>query len=159
MRGFAVVLALAVSFVSAPLAFAQADANLTDLAWLEGRWEGRGIDGAPATEVYSRAAGGKMVGHFRQLKPDGSVLFYELITIGIENGKLTYALKHFNPDLTGWEERDTVVRFPLTAVAPGKWNFSGITYERKGTNSMTASVAVNEKDGSTQMLVFHFRRK
>lgn len=133
--------------------------GIADLAWLEGAWEGEGIGGASATEVYSAPAGGQIVGHFRQLKPDGSVMFYELITIGMRGGVLTYALKHFNPDLTGWEERDTVRAFPLSAATDGKWEFSGLTYERTGPDSMAATVTVKQKDGSTQTLAFRFRRK
>jgi Domain of unknown function (DUF6265) len=62
--------------------------RIAELAWLEGSWEGDGVNGAPATEVYSGAADGKMVGHFRQLKADGTVMFYELITIEEANGSL-----------------------------------------------------------------------
>ena len=48
--------------------------KLANLNWLTGAWEGEGIDGALATEVYSAPAGNQMVGHFRQLAPDGSVI-------------------------------------------------------------------------------------
>jgi Domain of unknown function (DUF6265) len=140
-------------------AMAQPTVDLTDLAWLEGSWEGPGLDGAPAVEVYSRSAGGQMIGHFRQLKPDGSIMFYELITIGKQNGTLTYALKHFNPDLTGWEERDMVRRFPLSSATGKQWEFSGIVYERTGPDSMAVTVAVDNEGGAKDKLVFQFQRK
>jgi hypothetical protein len=144
-------------FCAAP-AFGHAATN-ADLAWLEGAWEGEGIDGAPATEVYSRAAGGSMIGHFRQLQRDGSPMFYELITIGDVGGTITYSLKHFNPDLTGWEEKTEVRRFPLTAAKGDRWEFSGLVYERTGRNSMTVSVPITGNDGKTETLTFRFRRK
>jgi Domain of unknown function (DUF6265) len=140
-------------------AAAASEASIAELAWLEGVWEGQGVDGAPATEVYSPAAGGQMVGHFRQLKPDGTAMFFELITIGVEGGKLTYSLKHFNPDLTGWEDRDTVRRFPITKAASGRWEFSGIVYERIAVDSMTVTVAVEGEQGKSQKLIFHFKRR
>ena len=99
-----------------------------------------------------------MVGHFRQLKPDGSALFFELITIGRINGVVTYSLKHFNPDLTGWEERETVRHFPLTFSKDERWAFSGIVYERTGPDSMTVSVTSKDDNGTEQNLGFHFTR-
>lgn len=139
-------------------AFAAPAATLADLSWLQGNWEGEGIEGAPALEAYAPAAGGQMVGHFRQLNKDGSVMFYELITIVEEGGSLTYRLKHFNADLTGWEEKDKVVSFPLTDRKGDRLDFSGLVYERTGKDSMTASVKVTE-GGSQETLVFRFRRK
>jgi hypothetical protein len=130
---------------------------VADLAWLEGSWEGAGVAGAPALEVYSKAADGQMVGHFRQLNADGTVMFYELITIGSRDGVLTYSLKHFNADLTGWEEQNTVRRFPLSTTKPERWEFSGIVYERTGTDSMTVTVAT-KSGGADETLVFHFKR-
>jgi hypothetical protein len=139
-------------------AHAQTQAKLSDLAWLSGTWEGEGVASAPAIEVYSPAAGGQMVGHFRQLNPDGSIMFYELITLGARDGVLTYSLKHFNPDLTGWEERNEVRHFPLTSSMNNQWQFGGIVYQRTGTNSMTVVVATN-KDKPSETLTFRFKRK
>jgi hypothetical protein len=134
-------------------------AKIADLAWLEGSWEGEGIGGAPAIEVYSRAADGKMVGHFRQLTVGGKVMFYELITIEETGGSLSYNLKHFNADLTGWEEKGDVRRFPLAAVRPDRWEFSGLIYERTGRNAMTAQLVSKGADGKAETLQFRFRRK
>jgi len=134
-------------------------ATLHDLSWLSGSWEGEGIEGAPALEAYAPAAGGQMVGHFRQLNKDGSVMFYEIITIVEDAGSLAYRLKHFNADLTGWEEKDKVVVFPLTAATKQRWDFSGLVYERTGPDAMIASVVVQGDDGKQETLVFRFRRK
>jgi hypothetical protein len=134
-------------------------ASLKDLSWLAGSWEGDGIEGAPALEAYAPAAGGQMVGHFRQLNKDGSVMFYEIITIVEQEGSLAYRLKHFNADLTGWEEKDKVTVFPLTTAAGNRWDFSGLVYECTGRDSMTASVKVHGDGGKEETLVFRFRRK
>lgn len=148
-----------IAVLSAPATATAAPASrLSDIAWLQGSWEGDGIEGAPALEAYASPAGGQMVGHFRQLNKDGTVMFYELITIVEEGGSLAYRLKHFNADLTGWEEKDKVVSFPLTERKGDRFGFSGLVYERTGDNTMTASVEVNE-GGKTETLVFRFRRK
>ncbi|MBF9150344.1 DUF6265 family protein [Novosphingobium jiangmenense] len=152
------LVAFAAAILAPASAMAAPPATLADIAWLKGSWEGEGIEGAPALEAYAPAAGGQMVGHFRQLNKDGTVMFYELITIVEEGGSLAYRLKHFNADLTGWEEKDKVVSFPLTDRKGDLLDFSGLVYERTGKNTMTASVQVNE-GGKTETLVFRFRRK
>jgi hypothetical protein len=152
-----ILVCIAVLFAPATVTAAPA-ARLSDIAWLQGAWEGEGIEGAPALEAYAPAAGGQMVGHFRQSNKDGTVMFYELITIVEEGGSLSYRLKHFNADLTGWEEKDKVVSFPLTERKGDRFDFSGLVYERTGKDTMTASVKVNE-GGKTETLVFRFRRK
>jgi hypothetical protein len=134
-------------------------AKIADLEWLEGSWEGEGINGAPAVEVYSGAADGKMVGHFRQLNADGTVMFYELIMIEETNGSLSYNLKHFGADLTGWEEKGEVRRFALSNMRPGRWEFSGLTYEQTGPDAMTATVVTKEANDKEETLEFRFRRK
>lgn len=156
MKRFFVICALLCSY--APV-LAAPPAKIADLAWMVGAWEGEGIGGAPAVEVYSAPADGKMVGHFRQLKPDGSVMFYELITIEEVDGSLSYNLKHFNADLTGWEEKGEALRFPLTATAGQSWNFSGITYTRTESGEMTATVVSKDKNGQEERLSFRFRRQ
>ncbi|MBA4353930.1 MAG: hypothetical protein C0409_04490 [Novosphingobium sp.] len=159
MRKFATVLALGLFALVPATAMAAPAATLADLRWMTGSWEGEGIDGAPALEAYAPAAGGQMVGHFRQLKKDGSVMFYEIITIVEEGGSLAYRLKHFNADLTGWEEKDKVTIFPLAQAGKGRWDFSGLVYERTGPNAMTATVKVHGDGGKEETLVFRFRRK
>lgn len=152
--GFAAAMSCSgISFAAGPTV------SLADLSWLSGAWEGEGIEGAPALEAYAPAAGGQMVGHFRQLNKDGSVMFYEIITIVQDGSSLAYRLKHFNADLTGWEEKDKVVVFPLTAASQQRWDFSGLVYERTGPDAMTASVVVHGDNGKEETLVFRFRRK
>lgn len=148
-----------VGLLLAASAHAGPKATLADLAWLQGSWEGKGIGGAPAVEVYSASAGGQMPGHFRQLGPDGSVQFYELIMIVERDGSLVYRVKHFGPDMIGWEEKDVVRDFPLIAVAKDRWEFSGIVYDRKGADRLAVSVTTKGKDDSPQVLTFEFRRK
>jgi hypothetical protein len=150
--------ALPMLLVATPVS-ATPPAKIADLAWMVGAWEGEGINGAPAVEVYSAPADGRMVGHFRQLNADGSVMFYELITIEESGGSLSYNIKHFNADLSGWEEKDEVRRFPLSIAGANSWDFSGIAYARTATGEMTATVASQGKDGKPEKLTFRFRRQ
>jgi hypothetical protein len=137
-------------------------ATLKDAAWLEGAWLGEGL-GGEAEEVWSGARGGAMVGHFRSVSSpaDGSVVrFYELMTIVESNGSLVLRLKHFNPDLSGWEEKDRTVDFPLVALGSEgdqALYFAGLTYRRHG-DGIVAWVAIQGRDGVREE-GFTFRRR
>jgi len=132
-------------------------ARAADLAWMTGLWEGKGIGGEPAAEGYSRPMGGAITGHFTQMKA-GQVWFHEIITILETGGSLEMRLKHVNADMTGWEEKDSYVRFPLVAVAKDAWFFDGLTIRRDGRRGMITAVQVKQKDGSVREAVFHYRR-
>lgn len=133
-------------------------ARLADLGWLAGRWEGTGIDGGAASESYSPPAGGQIVGHFRQLTRDGSVMFYEIMTIAEVGKTLHFRVKHFNPDMTGWEEKERVVSFPLVAVTRDAWIFNGLTLRRVDANAMVATVRIRDAAQKERELTFRYRR-
>lgn len=153
------VLAMLAALALPTAAWAGPAAKLSDLAWMAGSWDGPGIAGAPSTESWSPAGGGQMPGHFRQLNPDGSVMFYELLALAEKDGSLVLRLKHFNADLTGWEEKATVREFPLSAVSRDRWEFSGIAYQREGRNRMTVTVLIRNADKSQETLTFRLRRR
>lgn len=131
-------------------------ARVADLAWLAGQWEGQGISG-PAREVYSPPAGGQIAGHFTQLR-DGKVWFHEILSIAETGNTLEYRLKHFNADLTGWEEKAEVKSFPLVAVERDAWYFNGLTIRRDGPNGMVGAVKVSSPDGGAREYVFRYKR-
>jgi len=86
-------------------------AKITDLSWLVGRWTGSGL-GGQLEENWNPPLGSAMLGTF-QLLENGNPKFYEICLIAEENNSLIYKVKHFNPDLTGWEEKDEYVSFRL----------------------------------------------
>ncbi|MDO9487477.1 MAG: DUF6265 family protein [Sphingomonadaceae bacterium] len=131
-------------------------AALADLGWMVGSWEGEGLGGA-VLESYSPPAGGQIAGHFRLLK-DGKPQFYEMLMIAEVGTSLEFRVKHFNPDMTGWEEKAEVVRFPLVAVEKDVWYFDGLTIRRTGPDSTLQTVLIRQKDGSTREAGFTYRR-
>lgn len=158
MRGWLLVLA---ALLLPEPAVAGPPATLADAAWLVGDWEGEGIGGAMAGETWSASAGAQMAGHFRQTTADGGVMFYELMTLAPDGaGSLVLRLKHFGPDLAGWEGQgaDQAEVFALTAVAPGRLEFSGLAYALLADGSLLISVVVGNTDGSRETLEFRFRR-
>lgn len=134
-------------------------ASIDDLAWLAGEWSGEGIMGGAAREVYSPPAGGQIIGHFSQMRGD-DIWFYELLSIVPRGESLVYRLKHFGPDLAGWETQDaaSAKEFVLVAQEGDAWYFNGLTLRRDGANAMVATVAVKQDDGSVAELSFRYTR-
>lgn len=127
-------------------------ATVDDVSWLAGRWIGEGLGGC-SEENMAPPVGGQMMGMFRQTKADGSLWFYEFYTIAPKGDSITLRLKHFNPDLTGWEEKDGFVEFPLVAIEKGAVYFDGLTYQRSG-KVLRSAVSLGEADKG----VFNLRK-
>ena len=103
---------------------------------------GEGLGGV-SEEVIAPPMAGQMMGMFRQTKADGSLMFYEFYQFTEEAGSLVLRIKHFNPDFTGWEEKDGYVEFPLVAVEAGAVYFSGLTFALDGENGLRAAVMID----------------
>lgn len=131
-------------------------ATITDMAWFAGHWTGEGL-GGQVEEIWSPAQAGAMMGMFRLLL-DGKTAFYELMTLVEENGSLVLRVKHFNPDLTGWEDKGDSVDFPLVATAGERIFFDGLTVHRLSDNALTIYVAIAAKDGAVREEAFRYRR-
>lgn len=131
-------------------------AAIRAMAWLAGHWRGPALGGI-SEEFWSDPAGGAMMGMFRSVK-DGTVVFYELLTIVEDAGSLVLKLKHFHPDLKGWEEKDEMREFPLVKLGDREIFFDGMTFRRDGKNSMTIFVRFENQDGSLREEAFVYRR-
>ncbi|WP_374407080.1 DUF6265 family protein [Pelagerythrobacter sp.] len=134
-------------------------ASIADAAWLIGDWVGTGIDGAEAAEVWLPPSGDTMVGLFVQEKPEGGLMFTEHMYMAEEEGSLVLKLKHFDPDLTGWEEKDGMVRFRLLSIEPCVAYFSSLTYKCDGEDGLLVAVRVKGEGDAVEELVFRFQRR
>ena len=131
-------------------------ATITDMAWYAGRWTGTGLGGF-TEEIWSPPRDGTMMGMYRMIK-DGKPIFYELLLIAEDSGSLAIKLRHFHPDLRGWEERDVSLRFPLVAKRDGRIYFDGMTFERVGADRVKVYLAIENKDGSVREEIFEYSR-
>lgn len=131
-------------------------AAIRDMAWLAGQWQGPAFGGT-SQEFWSEPVGGSMLGMYRSVK-DNKAVFYELITIVEDAGSLLLKLKHFNPDLKGWEEKDEVLEFPLVKLTGSEIFFDGMTFRRDGKNSVTVFLRIVNKDGTWREETFVYRR-
>lgn len=123
-------------------------ASLADVAWFQGIWKGEGL-GGQCDETWSPAAAGSMVGTFRLMKND-KLVFSEFMMMVEENGTLTIKIKHFHPDMKGWEEKDKYLTFPLVKVEPKAAYFNGLTYRKNDDGTMTIYLAMKRVTGTTE---------
>ena len=132
-------------------------ATLADIAWLTGRWVGAGLGGV-SEETWSAPASGAMMGMYR-LVVDGKVSFYEFMNMVEENGSLVLKLKHFNPDLTGWEEKDRFVSFRLAKLTATEAWFGGLTFRRLGDDRLQIFLAIRDRSGAVREEEFRMERQ
>jgi hypothetical protein len=131
-------------------------ATIEDMKPLAGTWRGEGLGGT-VEEFYSQPQDGTMMGVFRFLEK-GKTVFYEIITVSEVNETLVVRLKHFNSDLTGWEEKDKTVDFRFVKKDKNRMYFEGQTFEFIGKNKLNIYVAIGQKDGSVQEAAFRYTR-
>ena len=118
-------------------------AEIGRIAWLAGHWRGEGLGGT-AEDIIAPASDGQMMGMFRHSKADGSVNFYEFYLFAEKDGSLTQRLKHYSPMLSGWEEKDEYVEFPLVEIGDNAAYFDGLSYRLEEDGSLTVGVRLSE---------------
>ncbi len=132
-------------------------ATIADVAWLTGTWAGDGLGGT-FDEVWSAPAGGSMAGFFRLVR-GGKPVFYELLSILEHEGSLEMRLKHANPDMTGWEEKNDFVTFKLVKLDATGAYFSGFTLKRIDADTLEGYLALRDRaSGTMREEKFTFRR-
>ncbi len=129
-------------------------AQKTDFSWLSGRWVGPGFGGV-FEEVWSEPdAKGNMMGMFRYADSTGVVQFYEFWVLDESGMKL----KHFDPNLTSWEEKTEFMEFPMIKSADKKLILKGLTYERIGKDQMEIHLDLKH-EGEVTSEVFVVKRQ
>jgi hypothetical protein len=116
-------------------------------AWLAGDWVGQGL-GSVSEEAWLPPAAGSLAGVYRGSR-GGQVTFYELMTVVETAGSLSFCIKHFAPDLRGWETPERAVEFPLVRTALSAIYFDGLTY-RRTAEGLEAWVVIGTGDGGTR---------
>jgi hypothetical protein len=131
-------------------------ATLADAAFLVGAWEGEAFGGR-FEEVWNPPSAGSMVGMFKLFDEDG-VAFYELMLITVEGGTLSLKVRHFNADFTAWEEKGDYVEFRLVAMDEHALHFGGLSFYRRGPDSLEAYIAMQNDSGVREEKLTFTRR-
>ncbi|MDY8135966.1 DUF6265 family protein [Aquimarina sp. 2201CG5-10] len=130
-------------------------ADLKVIEWLSGYWKGEAFGGI-TEEVWTPPIGNSMMCAFK-LIVNNEIQFYELLTITEEDETLILRLKHFNDDLTGWEEKDKTYDFKLVKVTENKVFFNGFTFEKVSDQEINVYV-VFEKNNKKTETKFNYKR-
>ncbi len=125
--------------------------RIEDYQWLAGSWVGDGFGGI-SEETWSLPVDGTMMGMYRHYK-DGKIVFYEFLLLD-ETGM---RLKHFNPDLTGWEDKEGMVKFEMISFSKTKLEMKGLVFELKSENEMEIRLRLTE-NGEVRTEVFTMKR-
>jgi hypothetical protein len=130
--------------------------SLERLSWLAGRWQGEGFGGM-IEEIWSPPSAGSMVGLFKVWK-DEKVSFYEFETITSGSSGIVLKVKHFNANLTGWEEKDEFVTFPLVRAGKDEIIFEGLSYRRVSEDSIILLLDSKDKEGNIHKIELSLNR-
>lgn len=121
-----------------------ASATIQDVSWIQGHWTGEAFSGT-FEEIWSHPKAGAMMGMFRQISEE-QISFYELITISEDAGSLVLRLKHFDPDLTAWEESDEKLECKLVAITKDAAYFEGYTFQRIAADHIRCIVKIDSEE-------------
>jgi hypothetical protein len=133
-----------------------APVELSEFQWMVGAWEGEGL-GGKCSEVWGPALGGAMVGSFSFAEAD-QLIFSEHFTLSKEENSVVLKLKHFDDQLAGWEEKDKYVTFRFIKRDRDEFYFNGLTYARRGEDTLVAAVRIKHDDGTVGTSEFVFKR-
>lgn len=122
--------------------------TIGDAAWLAGRWVGEGF-GGQMEEAWAPPVGGQMIGHFRYWR-EGQPQFYEFMVMDVVDGGVRMRLKHFNPDYTTWEDRETWTTFEPVSVSAEALVFDGLTIRRESEDRIVMTIRIRRGDAVTE---------
>lgn len=131
-------------------------AELKKFEWLVGRWVGEGL-GGECEELFLPVWNDTLVGSFRYAK-EGKLAFSEFFSLVKTDEGVILKLKHFHPDMVGWEEKDKMVNFPLIKVERNAAYFGGLTYQLDDQGELKVWVAMKGQDGKVSEAELILRR-
>jgi len=130
-------------------------ATIDQVSWVAGHWKGEAF-GGQTEEIWSQPTAGSMMGSFKLSQGD-EVIFYELCIFREVDSTVLFQLKHFNSDLTGWEEQNKTIDFPLVKMTKDAAYFDGITFERISEDEIHVYVVIEENEEVEEVQFIYHR--
>jgi len=118
-----------------------------DLAFITGHWRG-GVTGGLFDEEWSPPSADSMMGMFRYTE-GGAVKFYEFMVIEATPSGPVLRLRHFDPGLIAWEEKEGALNLPVSSSSENQVVFSNadgsvrLTYRRRSSDMLTVILERN----------------
>ncbi len=132
------------------------NANLEQISWLSGQWKGEAF-GGQTEENWSVASAGSMMAVFK-LITNNQVAFYDLKIIKEVEQTLVLQIKHFDPDLKGWETKNETIDCPLLKITPSQAVFEGMRFEKISATKMRVYVDVENDEGQLELVQFNYNK-
>lgn len=120
----------------------ETDPSDVSFSWLTGTWKGEGFGGILEEVWSSPDKNGTIMGMFRHIGDSSIVTFYEFWVMD----SLGMKLKHYSPDMVGWEEKDDYVTFERVSFEKGKVTLNGLSYEQRSENEMVITLKLKNGD-------------
>ena len=136
---------------------ARTAAQIEQLDWLAGTWQGTGL-GGECEEWWGQPRNARMQGAFRFDQKD-KLVFSEHFVMSEEAGSLVLKLKHFSGDFKGWESQDECQEFRLVAIEGKEARFEGLTYRLAASDRLEVYVVINDTAGEQREEKFEFQRR
>ncbi len=132
--------------------------NLNVLHWLAGHWKGEAFGGI-GEEIWSPPLGGSMMCMYKMVSAKNQVVFYELISIAEHQNTLIKRLRHFNNNLTGWEDKKgKPLTFRFIKAEGDRVYFDGFTYEKVSDDEINIYAILQQKNGVKEEVKFNYKR-
>jgi len=143
--------------------YAQIKADMKDLEFMSGKWEGN-MEWGALEEYWSEPMGDNMFCAFRCVK-EGKAIFYEFIIIErTEAGVPVMKLRHFNRGNIAWEEKDKPYEYPLIFLSGKRAEFESfdkktkLIYERQSNDQLLA-ILERLQDGKIEIDRFVYTKR
>jgi hypothetical protein len=131
-------------------------ATLADAQWLVGHWIGDMPEG-PVEQVFLAPVARQMPSFVRAIGREG-ILFYEISNLVESEGSLRFRLRHFTPELVGWEDAGGAIERRLIAIENGNLYFDRISLIRSGPDSYIVYFLNMAGDEERETITVPFRR-
>jgi hypothetical protein len=69
-----------------------------------------------------------------------------------------FELKHFGPDLKGWEAKEEVQTFKFIIAKENRMYFEGFTFERISDQEINIYGLIKNEDGSAEEVKFNYKK-
>ncbi len=144
-------------FISPFTSAEESKVTIDDFAFLTGYWQGSGM-GGKSEDMWMPPSDGSMFGLFKQSNDDG-LIFTEFLEIVEVDGEFILRLKHFNPDFSGWEEKNDHLTFRLSGLSENAAEFGGLRYRLTASRQLLIELDMNQSDGSSTTEEFLLDKK
>lgn len=121
-------------------ASAPATASVSGLGFLAGHWVGSSTSGIAMEAMWTAPSGNNVLGTMRQMK-EGRASMYEILVAEQAGSGVSLRVKHFNPGLTGREEKDVSDHYAVIELGHDR-----MLLEKIGGNG-TARIAWEKRPG------------